>query len=158
MFAMEDRGSLVCHERLGASNVNAKGCVFSLKYEAKAAHQNIRVWPEQVVPSSPSLHLFRLPSFTLSFALSLSMSTPLTGGVPALIAIKDQTFMKPSGAHAHKYQLSPILPRSKNCSPSAFSSPASPHWEFMNLCPAIPNQHSRSTSLICQSDTMSRCR
>lgn len=31
-----------------------------------------------------------------------------------------------------------------------------PHWEFMNFSPAMPNHHSRSASLICQSDAMSR--
>lgn len=36
--------------------------------------------------------------------------------------------------------------------------PYLPHCEFMNICPAIPNHHSKSTSLICQSDAMSRCR
>lgn len=33
-----------------------------------------------------------------------------------------------------------------------------PHCEFMNFCLAIPNHCSRSASVICQSDAISRCR
>lgn len=35
------------------------------------------------------------------------------------------------------------------------SLPNLPHCEFMNFCSAIPNHHSRSSSVICQCDAMS---
>lgn len=107
MFAVEDKGPLVCHEGLAYPTPMPKG-VFSVWGKKPRLHTKISECDKNRLfrPCPPST--YSVSSHSLCLSLCHCPCQLHYRGVPALIAIKDQTFMNPSGTYVHKCQLSLI--------------------------------------------------